>query len=304
MKRSRPIMLLILLSIMLSTSICTGRMWTNRNGRTLEADFIALKDGKVQVKRTSDGKLFEVPLESLSDADQAYVRTQTQLKVNETIVPQATANAIWGQTKIAKLTLSLGNLLGDSSVDTAAKLNESQFPPLPFQGQRVQEHLAKAAVAATQKNLQLARQLAVSDYALSLTLSTSMTMYLFADREDEWPKDGSPIKVRVHGRRIFSMYIPTLLENAGGIKGPYASDDILGAAIDDEIKKLKQKDKHSMEDNYDLLLVGERIDANGIVRGRVSGKLPDKSIINDVSFTLTPVGEDGKPLKQSPKSPE
>lgn len=85
-------------------------MWTNRNGRTVEADFIALTDGKVQVKRASDGKLFEVPLESLSDADQAYVRTQTQLKVSDSIVPQAKANAIWGQTKAAKLTLSLGNV--------------------------------------------------------------------------------------------------------------------------------------------------------------------------------------------------
>lgn len=97
-----------------------------------------------------------------------------------------------------------------------------------------------------------------------------MTMYLFADCEDEWPKEGLLIKVRVHGRRIFSMHIPTLLENAGGIKAPYASDDILGAAIADEIKRVKEKDKDSMEDNYDLLLVGEKIDTNGIIRGTAS----------------------------------
>jgi hypothetical protein len=55
-----------------------ARTWTDRTGRQLEADFVGFADGKIQIKRTSDGKIFHLPLERFSDADQAFVKSQTQ----------------------------------------------------------------------------------------------------------------------------------------------------------------------------------------------------------------------------------
>lgn len=55
-----------------------ARTWTDRTGRQLEADFVGFVDGKVQIKRTSDGKTFFVPIDRFSDADQAFVRSQTK----------------------------------------------------------------------------------------------------------------------------------------------------------------------------------------------------------------------------------
>jgi hypothetical protein len=54
-----------------------ARTWTDRKGRQLEAQFITSKDGNVTIKRQSDGKQFTVPLTSLSDSDQEFVRSQT-----------------------------------------------------------------------------------------------------------------------------------------------------------------------------------------------------------------------------------
>jgi hypothetical protein len=51
-----------------------GRVWKDRQGRELEADFLGLVGDKVRIKRTSDGRVFEYPLEQLSDEDQEFAR--------------------------------------------------------------------------------------------------------------------------------------------------------------------------------------------------------------------------------------
>lgn len=56
----------------------SAREWTDRaTGRQIEAEFVGFSDGKVEIKRARDGKTFYLPIESLSDADQAFVRSQT-----------------------------------------------------------------------------------------------------------------------------------------------------------------------------------------------------------------------------------
>ncbi len=55
-----------------------ARTWTDRAGRQLDAEFVGFADGKVEIRRTSDGKTFHVPLERFSDADQAFVKSATQ----------------------------------------------------------------------------------------------------------------------------------------------------------------------------------------------------------------------------------
>jgi len=59
-----------------ASSASFARTWTDLKGRQVEGDFVALKDGKVKIKRNSDGKEFDFPLDELSDADQDFVKFQ------------------------------------------------------------------------------------------------------------------------------------------------------------------------------------------------------------------------------------
>ncbi|MFO0902368.1 MAG: SHD1 domain-containing protein [Pirellulales bacterium] len=68
--------LLIALFTPVSSHGGDARIWTDRTGRRAEAEYLGFAHGKVQVRRTTDGKLFEVPLETFSDADQSFVRAQ------------------------------------------------------------------------------------------------------------------------------------------------------------------------------------------------------------------------------------
>jgi hypothetical protein len=53
------------------------RAWTDATGKfKTEAAFLDLKDGKVRLKK-EDGTTITVPIERLSDADQAFARTQS-----------------------------------------------------------------------------------------------------------------------------------------------------------------------------------------------------------------------------------
>jgi hypothetical protein len=54
------------------------RTWTDRAGRQFEGQFIGYDDGQIQVKRSSDGMVFRLPLERFSDADQAFVKSRVQ----------------------------------------------------------------------------------------------------------------------------------------------------------------------------------------------------------------------------------
>lgn len=64
----------VVFSIAVGNSVSLARTWTDRRGRTLEAEFVSFDNGLVTIRRDSDNKLFEVPLATLSDADQDFVR--------------------------------------------------------------------------------------------------------------------------------------------------------------------------------------------------------------------------------------
>jgi hypothetical protein len=64
-----------------------ARIWTDRTGRQLDAEYIGFSDGKVEIKRASDGKTFHVPIERFSDADQEFVRSQTKAKAVDKHAP-------------------------------------------------------------------------------------------------------------------------------------------------------------------------------------------------------------------------
>lgn len=49
------------------------RVWTAKDGRSLEAELVRRTESEITLKRSADGKEFTLPLASFSDADQAWV---------------------------------------------------------------------------------------------------------------------------------------------------------------------------------------------------------------------------------------
>lgn len=64
------------------TSDASARKWTDSTGdRTVEAEFLDFRDGKVHLKR-EDGKVFASPIERFSEADQRWVKENYAKRVN------------------------------------------------------------------------------------------------------------------------------------------------------------------------------------------------------------------------------
>lgn len=68
-------------SISLSLTVVAGlatlsaRTWTDTKGRQLEADIVSKTGDSVTVSRSDDGKEYTIPLDTLSEADQAFVKS-------------------------------------------------------------------------------------------------------------------------------------------------------------------------------------------------------------------------------------
>ncbi len=71
------------------------RTWTDRTGRQVEAELIAIQDGNVRIKRKSDGETFDLPLEKLSDVDQDFVKSQVkETAKQETATPETKTKSL------------------------------------------------------------------------------------------------------------------------------------------------------------------------------------------------------------------
>jgi mono/diheme cytochrome c family protein len=74
--------------------LCAGtharaREWNDTSGKfRTEADFVASRNGKVILEKT-DGSIITIPLEKLSEEDQAYVRSQTAEKPTPATKPES-----------------------------------------------------------------------------------------------------------------------------------------------------------------------------------------------------------------------
>lgn len=90
-RRAGKILMIVIALAMLSGKTL-ARTWTDRQGRTVEAEFIGLEAGMVKIKRDSDGRLFEFPLDKLSDADQKYVNLLGNAGLGRPAEPVKTAN--------------------------------------------------------------------------------------------------------------------------------------------------------------------------------------------------------------------
>lgn len=99
-KQMRTVIWFVLLSIefvSVAPRPADARTWTDRTGRQLDAEFVGFADGEVQIKRTSDGKTFHLPLERFSDVDQAFVKSQTQADPSPPKPAPSAPNALAGQ---------------------------------------------------------------------------------------------------------------------------------------------------------------------------------------------------------------
>lgn len=99
--RSFPV-LAIALCLLPSPTVAETREWTNQQGRTITAEFLGEADGRVSL-RLPNGKTSFVPLASLSEGDQAWIRSQaTALGASASAspappAPTGTARKPWNQ---------------------------------------------------------------------------------------------------------------------------------------------------------------------------------------------------------------
>lgn len=70
---SRACLILLAAGVIFPALAAQARTFTNRDGKTLEAEVLAVEAGQVKLKR-DDGREFSIPVASLSDGDQAYLK--------------------------------------------------------------------------------------------------------------------------------------------------------------------------------------------------------------------------------------
>jgi len=72
------------------------RTWTNTDGQTIEARFIDEKMDKVRIRRT-DGRVFNIPLDTLSEVDQKYVKSLAVDKLRLSTDPKDNVEDIYSK---------------------------------------------------------------------------------------------------------------------------------------------------------------------------------------------------------------
>ncbi|MEM1441885.1 MAG: SHD1 domain-containing protein [Verrucomicrobiota bacterium] len=83
MKPSTPLLILIALSLSsVAVAESSLRTWTNSQGKTITASLLELNDG-VATLRMENGRRYDVPLETLSEADNKYADDWTAAKEAE-----------------------------------------------------------------------------------------------------------------------------------------------------------------------------------------------------------------------------
>ncbi|QDU76900.1 Major intracellular serine protease precursor [Bremerella volcania] len=73
------------LLLTLSSTVSYARTWTERSsGRTVNADLVSFAGDVVKIRRQSDGRVFAVPVERLSDVDRTFVESASQTRPEAT----------------------------------------------------------------------------------------------------------------------------------------------------------------------------------------------------------------------------
>ena len=75
-------LLLTSIFFLVSQSLAEARTWTNEDGVTIEADFVKSDGANVTIIRRSDRQTFQIPIASLSEADQEWLAKQSSDKTS------------------------------------------------------------------------------------------------------------------------------------------------------------------------------------------------------------------------------
>ncbi len=146
MREMTRIVLLGIGFVSAATSLVHARTWTDRAGRQIEADFLGFSDGKVEIKRKSDGKQFHVLLERFSDGDQAFVRSQK--KAMDAAFNAGKAYFVW-TTQPEPITASFHEVIGT----TASFADIRVMARSPTQAPNFRIHIAVEATDAETKGV-------------------------------------------------------------------------------------------------------------------------------------------------------
>ena len=67
-------LLILAFTLTLAGAQAEFRQWTSSDGRTLLAEFVSVANGTITIKRRYDGRSFTLPLDTLSEADQTWLK--------------------------------------------------------------------------------------------------------------------------------------------------------------------------------------------------------------------------------------
>ncbi|PHR93514.1 MAG: hypothetical protein COA78_32770 [Blastopirellula sp.] len=77
--RHTVILLLLCFALPISSSKLHARPWTDSNGKVLDAKFVRIENGQVTL-RTTSGKIYNLSITELSEADQNYIKESLSTK--------------------------------------------------------------------------------------------------------------------------------------------------------------------------------------------------------------------------------
>lgn len=101
------------------------RTLTDKQGRTIKADVIAVENDVVKIKR-DDGRSFDLPLNLLTDEDQAALRDWA--KKQESIIPAGAIESVFGRGKFNSVKLppeSVMRSYTDGTQEVAGTINRT-----------------------------------------------------------------------------------------------------------------------------------------------------------------------------------
>ena len=76
MSLCRLVMLILLFAVSTAASAREIRIWTDKEGRKIEAALIGASASEARLRMKNSGKEYKVPLNHLSPADQAYIKKE------------------------------------------------------------------------------------------------------------------------------------------------------------------------------------------------------------------------------------
>ncbi|MDF1823652.1 MAG: hypothetical protein P1U68_03360 [Verrucomicrobiales bacterium] len=100
-----PLTILTLVSL---TAVGMARIWTSTDGNTVEAEFVSSTNTHVTIQREADRKRFTLPIEKLSEEDQAWITSNANGE---------NSNGVELPSAVAGLVESRGSLLFEDTFD-------------------------------------------------------------------------------------------------------------------------------------------------------------------------------------------